>query len=127
MYINFNITCEQIKKIIEKTLEIEDLSVKKRNQNIVIARQLYCFFAKKYTNEKLFTIGLLVNISHATVIQSSSKIETDLKLNYPLVLKPYKRCLKEIEKIIFPSLKDIKLLIEEYENKINELKKFLNE
>lgn len=127
MYINFNITCEQIKKIIEKTLEIEDLSVKKRNQNIVIARQLYCFFAKKYTNEKLFTIGLLVNLSHTTVIQSSSKIETDLKLNYPLVLKPYKRCLKEIEKIIFPSLKDVKLLIEEYENKINELKKFLNE
>ena len=51
---------------------------KSRKRKIVEARQLYCFFAKKYTNKTLGDIGAAIRpfYNHATVLHSIKSVNS---------------------------------------------------
>ena len=53
-----------------QNISINDMRSKKRNREIVVARQLYCHFAKEKTNHSLFDIGFEIRRDHATVLYS---------------------------------------------------------
>lgn len=77
-------------------IQIDSLNSKTRKREIVQARQLAMFFAKKHTKSSLATIGMQCgNKDHATVLHAcrtvSNLIETD---------KDFRVCAEEIEKKI---------------------------
>jgi chromosomal replication initiator protein len=90
------LSIEYIQKIVCDYLNtpVDKLNVKTRKREVAQARQISMFFAKKYTNLSLSTIGQLCgNKHHATVLHAcrtiSNLYETD---------KSMKICIDEIEK-----------------------------
>lgn len=72
------ITIDHIQKIIADyfQLEIETLQSKTRKRHIVQARQLAMFFAKKYTQASLSSIGSQIGKrDHATVLHACKTVE----------------------------------------------------
>lgn len=72
------ITIDHIQKIIVDyfQVDLEDLQSKTRKRNIVQARQLAMFFAKKYTKNSLTTIGSQIGQrDHATVLHACKTVE----------------------------------------------------
>ena len=69
-----------LRYILEATCDVNRVGLdviqsKKKKDEIVVIRQMYCYFARKYTMSNLKTIGELVNRDHATVIHSIKIIE----------------------------------------------------
>lgn len=53
-------------------LEPDDVKGKSRERHLVIARQVYCHLARKYTRSTFKQIGSIINRDHATVIHSNN-------------------------------------------------------
>lgn len=62
-------------------VSVEEIKNKCRKRNFAEPRQVYCFFAKKYTKNSLKKIGDFVNLNYATVIHSIKTIEGLIKTN----------------------------------------------
>jgi hypothetical protein len=73
------ITLKTIKELIEKELNIEDISIETRENNLPNIRYIYCLLAKNNTKESLKSIGLEIKRDHATVLHGLNKIENILK------------------------------------------------
>lgn len=72
------ITIDHIQKIVVDyfQVDLEDLQSKTRKRNIVQARQLAMFLAKKYTKNSLTTIGSQIGQrDHATVLHACKTVE----------------------------------------------------
>lgn len=102
--INKEISVEFIQELVAKHFDVpvEKLSGKTRKRNIVVARQLSMFLAKKMTDESLKAIGnMFGGRDHSTVIYSCNTVQ-DL-LDTDLV---FKDTVSEIEKKIKLTLND---------------------
>jgi len=71
----FNI--EQIIEIVADFfhLQAKVLKMKSRKREVVTARQLAMFFAKKYTKKSLTEIGLAFSKDHSTVVHSIKTVK----------------------------------------------------
>lgn len=100
-YVKCNNREVSIEYIIKKVCDyygilVSDVSSKTRKREIVQARQLAMFFAKKLTKHSLATIGMMCGKKdHATVLHACKTIENLLATN-----RDIKREYEEIEKII---------------------------
>lgn len=99
---NREITIEFIRSLICDYFKIElyDIQSKSRKRDIVQARQIAMYFAKKYTNSSLASIGKKIgNRDHATVLHAFKTIKNLSETN-----KKFKFYIEEIkEKIEFYS------------------------
>ena len=80
-------------------ISIEDILGKRKKKNIALARQIAMYFAKKYTQCSLKTIGSLIGgRDHSTVVYAINNIENLMKTHKDI--KRVINCLKdEIERI----------------------------
>lgn len=80
-------------------ISIEDILGKSKKKNIALARQIAMYFAKKYTQCSLKTIGSLIGgRDHSTVVYAINNIENLMKTHKDI--KRVINCLKdEIERI----------------------------
>ena len=80
-------------------ISIEDILGKSKKKNIALARQIAMYFAKKYTQCSLKTIGSLIGgRDHSTVVYAINNIENLIKTHKDI--KRVINCLKdEIERI----------------------------
>ena len=62
-----------------------------RLRSVVLARQLYCWFARRLTTHRLKEIGEVVNVSHATVIHHLKTAKNHLQVKDPEFMKAYNR------------------------------------
>ncbi len=69
---------------------------KKRTNKLVRVRQLFCYFARKYTNMSLREIGNIVNYDHCTVIHSLKVVNNEIEI-YPMMKLKIERYSKIIE------------------------------
>ena len=91
-------TIEHIQRLVgdHLNISIEEIKAKTRKREIVQARQISMYFAKKLTNTSLSVIGKhFGNRDHSTVIHACQTVvdlmDTDIE---------YKNRLSEIQKII---------------------------
>lgn len=73
-----------IELILEKVAEYFKIDKSKivsqsRKKSIAYARHVYYFLSREMTEEKLFTVALLVDRKHACVSKSIKQHKTDLK------------------------------------------------
>lgn len=120
-----NINSDEIKEVIEKSLNLLKIEDKLKTQEMVLARQLYCYFAKKYTHDKLVAIGFRINRDHSTVVHSINKTEALLKCGDAITTTAFEKCLDEIENKLYRKEIDVRNLIIHHQNKIKKLKKWL--
>ncbi len=93
-----DISVDKIAELVAKYYNIpkEKLSEKTRKRDIVQARQISMYLAKKYTKTSLSTIGRKIgNKDHSTVLHSYKVVSDLLKTN-----KKFKLELEEIEDLI---------------------------
>lgn len=69
-----------LEKILEDVCDYYDVSMeciksKDRFQNLVDARQVYCYLCRSYTVASLSEIGNLINRDHSTVVWGVNKIK----------------------------------------------------
>ncbi len=74
-----------------------DITRKNQNREIVEARQIYCYLARKHTKTSLDKIGSLINKNHGTVLYSDNLIKN---------LLTYDKKLQEMVTVIELSLYD---------------------
>jgi len=60
-------------------------------REVVLARQLYFWFARKLTTRRLKDIGALVNLSHPSVVHHLNVAKDYLKIKDPEFMKLYNR------------------------------------
>lgn len=74
----------------------KDLIISRNRKNhIIIARQMYCYFAKKYTNNNYRQIGEFIERDRSTVMFSIDKIKEQKRI-YPSLKKQYKKIKKKL-------------------------------
>ncbi|GAA5221412.1 chromosomal replication initiator protein DnaA [Membranihabitans marinus] len=96
------ITIQSIQELVASHFKIEadHLQSKSRKRNIVIARQLSMYFAKKHTNKSLKTIGdTFGGRDHSTVIYSCKTVKDLMDTD-----KIFKETVDDLEKKITMSL-----------------------
>ncbi len=84
------LTKEEILKVICRELQMNFDEVKNRKTRLkefVYARQLYSYFAKKYTKENLTNIGKFISKDHATVIHSIKQVNNFLDVDKQMQLQ----------------------------------------
>ena len=69
---------QKIKELVEIETKIRDISKKSRLPNIVDARVMYYYLAKKYTGLSYHRIAKKVNRDHATVINGLRKWDEEI-------------------------------------------------
>ena len=76
-HINKEITIENIQKLVAEhfNISVEQLKVKSRKREIVVARQLSMYFAKEFTTQTIKSIGKSFAKDHSTVLYSYKKIQ----------------------------------------------------
>jgi len=73
-------TPEKILHMVQKELDLEDISIKNRTREMAQARFIYFKLAKKYCRyASLSKIGRVVNRDHATVINGLKKFDTEAR------------------------------------------------
>lgn len=71
---------EKILNMVQKELDLKDISVKDRTRHMSQARFIYFKLARKYCRyASLARIGNVVNRDHATVINGLKKFETEAR------------------------------------------------
>jgi chromosomal replication initiator protein len=84
------VTTEKIKQVVAKqfNVSINDLSGKRRTQNIALARQIAMFLCRKYTARSFPEIGALFGgRDHSTVIHAIKSVNERLKSDVSLIKK----------------------------------------
>jgi len=100
--VNKELTVDGIAQIISEQMKVpmESILGKGRKRNIVQARQLCMYFAKKLTNKPLSAIGeALGGKDHSTVIYSCDMVETQRETD-----PSFDDLVKKLEKIITKTL-----------------------
>ena len=70
-----------LKTVSEKRgISLDEMKSKRRFADYVFARQLFCFFARKYTPCSLAKIGKVINIKHSAVMHSIKRSDRDFLL-----------------------------------------------
>lgn len=72
-------------------VEREQAVSESRLREVVLARQLYFWFARKLTTYRLKEIGALVNLSHPSVVHHLNVAKDYLRIKDPDFLKLYNR------------------------------------
>jgi chromosomal replication initiation ATPase DnaA len=71
---------KKILHMVQKELEIEDITIRNRTREMAQARFIYFKLAKKYCRyASLSKIGKVVDRNHATVINGLKKFDTEAK------------------------------------------------
>jgi chromosomal replication initiation ATPase DnaA len=71
---------KKILHMVQKELEIEDITIRNRTREMAQARFIYFKLAKKYCRyASLSKIGKIVDRNHATVINGLKKFDTEAK------------------------------------------------
>ena len=79
---------------------------KKRSNELVRVRQMFCYFAKKYTSLSLREIGSFVNYDHSSVLYAIKIISNEITI-YPVMRLKAERYSKLIDmKINFSRMED---------------------
>ena len=84
---NNEITCDRIIQMVSEHFNIStnDLSSKKKSNNIVVPRQISMYLCRELTEESLSYIGsLLGKRDHTTVIHGYDKIKSEIEVNEQL-------------------------------------------
>jgi chromosomal replication initiation ATPase DnaA len=68
---------------------IEKIKGKDRFRKIVVARQIYCFIARKYFGYGLVEIANTIKRDHTTVMHSVDLVDRMLKIDDPIVCEPF--------------------------------------
>ncbi len=92
------VSVESIQDIVCKyyNLELEVIQTKSRKREIVQARQVAMFLAKKYTDASLSCIGKIVgNRDHATVLHACTTVKNQMETN-----RTFRSSVEEIEELI---------------------------
>lgn len=80
----------------------EDILCKSRNRGMVDARQRFCYYAKKYSQESLSKIGFFLNgRDHSTVIHSIESVKKmmDVDVSYRLETERIEVLIRGVEHI----------------------------
>ena len=77
-------TLKTILNIVSEVTEIhiDNLKSRSRKFEIVLARNIYFKFARKFTNKGLTPIGMEVNRDHSTVLHGLKTLAKDLETDY---------------------------------------------
>jgi len=93
------ITIEEIKKIVAKkySIDVKDLSSKRRTANLVMPRQIAMYLCSALTDKTLKEIGLEFSKDHATVISARDKMKEQI-LNDPFISANINAIISDIKK-----------------------------
>ena len=90
-------TPEKILHMVQKELDLEDISIKNRTREMAQARFIYFKLAKKYCRyASLSKIGRVVNRDHATVINGLKKFDTEARYD-PYMYDVYDTIAKHLD------------------------------
>lgn len=88
---------EKILHMVQKELDIEDISIKDRTRHMSQARFIYFKLARKYCRYASLTrIGNVVNRDHATVINGLKKFDTEARYD-PYMYDIYDKIAKHLD------------------------------
>ena len=88
---------EKILHMVEKELDLKDISVKDRTRHMSQARFIYFKLARKYCRyASLARIGSVVNRDHATVINGLKKFDTEARYD-PYMYDVYDKIAKHLD------------------------------
>ena len=88
---------EKILNMVQKELDLKDISVKDRTRHMAQARFIYFKLARKYCRyASLARIGNVVNRDHATVINGIKKFETEARYD-PYMYDVYDKISKHLD------------------------------
>ena len=96
-------------KIICDTCEVKwhEVQGESRKSHIIIARQLYCYFATQIQKKSLVTVGGMINRDHTTVIHNRDKIITMKANGDELYMIAFNEIERRIDELIVGDLKEI--------------------
>jgi len=90
-------TPEKILHMVQKELDLEDISIKNRTREMAQARFIYFKLAKKYCRyASLSKIGRVVNRDHATVINGLKKFDAEARYD-PYMYDVYDTIAKHLD------------------------------
>jgi len=88
---------EKILRMVQKELDLEDISIKNRTREMAQARFIYFKLAKKYCRyASLSKIGRVVNRDHATVINGLKKFDAEARYD-PYMYDVYDTIAKHLD------------------------------
>jgi chromosomal replication initiation ATPase DnaA len=88
---------EKILHMVQKELDLEDISIKNRTREMSQARFIYFKLAKKYCRyASLSKIGRVVNRDHATVINGLKKFDAEARYD-PYMYDVYDTIAKHLD------------------------------
>jgi chromosomal replication initiation ATPase DnaA len=88
---------EKILHMVQKELDIEDITIKNRSREMSQARFIYFKLAKKYCRyASLSKIGRVVNRDHATVINGLKKFDAEARYD-PYMYDVYDAIAKHLD------------------------------
>ena len=88
---------EKILHMVQKELDLEDISIKNRTREMAQARFIYFKLAKKYCRyASLSKIGRVVNRDHATVINGLKKFDAEARYD-PYMYDVYDTIAKHLD------------------------------
>jgi chromosomal replication initiation ATPase DnaA len=73
-------------------IDVDTLKGKRRPVEIVIARQMYCYIAFRYTENSMDNIGKHIGRDHTTVLHSITTINNGLYIGYDTITTLLRRC-----------------------------------
>lgn len=76
-------------------VSVDAVKSRSRIEQIVFARQAYCYIASRRTEQSLASIGKLINRDHSTVSVSVNKVRGYLKVNYKHFTDTYNMLLND--------------------------------
>jgi chromosomal replication initiation ATPase DnaA len=79
-------------------VSIENIGSKSRQVKTVMARHIYCYYARKTTGRYFSDIGALIHRDHATVIQSIIKIENLISVKDKMTVELVNKIEENIQK-----------------------------
>jgi len=94
------ITIKQIQETVCRYFNLDEtlINTRSRKREIVMARQITMYFAKKYTDSSLAHIGKVVGgKDHATVLYSNNLVNEQMEINkkYRATVEAIESCLKQ--------------------------------
>jgi chromosomal replication initiation ATPase DnaA len=93
---------EQLDLILETCALVCDTTVEKikgkeRYRKTVVARQIFCYIARKYFSYGFVEIAKWINKDHSTIIHSTNLVDKMLSLNDPIISIPFSDILETLK------------------------------
>jgi len=108
---------EKILKVICENYRVSkiDLFSKKRNLQIVKARQMLIYFLHNFYKKNISETAKLTNRNHATIIYTLNKIESEIKI-YKDKIKEIENILNDLNSYLIPNEIDLLKMCKNYTN-----------